>query len=126
MALSTQELITAFENEYQSSPEHIVRAPGRVNLIGEHTDYNFGFVLPCAIDCFTWIAIAKTEDKMVHAQSVNFDETHTFDLEQTITPYPDVHWSNYIRGIVDTLQKQGFTLVDLSAASGVMSHKVQV
>lgn len=110
MHVSTQNIITAFENLYQATPQHIVRAPGRVNLIGEHTDYNLGFVLPCAIDCFTWIALSKTDSQNIHVQSINFSQTDTFTLEKPIAPHAGTHWSNYIRGIVDTLQKQGFTL----------------
>ena len=61
----------------------VYRAPGRVNLIGEHTDYNDGFVFPAAIDLFAWIAIAPRSDRRIHLQSENFGQAAELDLDMT-------------------------------------------
>jgi galactokinase len=76
----------------------IFRAPGRVNLIGEHTDYNDGFVMPAAIDFATWVTIQPREDRIISAFSENFGETIEFDLDDP-DPKPVGHWGDYVRGI---------------------------
>ncbi len=75
-----------------------VSAPGRVNLIGEHTDYNDGFVLPMAIDAKILLVGALRRDTQVRVYSVDFDESDSFDL-QCIASSADRPWSNYIRGV---------------------------
>ncbi|MGD9029429.1 MAG: galactokinase family protein, partial [Anaerolineae bacterium] len=70
----------AFVQRFEASPGFVVRAPGRVNLIGEHTDYNDGFVLPMAIDRAIWIALRPRDDREVHVYSADFEETTHFAL----------------------------------------------
>jgi len=104
-----QSVKTAFTSVLQYKPTHIVQAPGRVNLIGEHTDYNDGFVLPCAINYQTVVAAAKRDDSMVRIVAVDYDnQTDEFDLSQEIAFSHDKMWSNYIRGVVKCLQGRGF------------------
>jgi len=88
---------------------HIIQAPGRVNLIGEHTDYNDGFVLPCAINYQTIVAAAKRDDNIVRIISVDYDnqENH-FDLSKEIKFQDDCMWANYIRGVVKCLLDRGY------------------
>lgn len=74
---------TAFRDTYSAAPEFIVRAAGRVNLIGEHTDYNEGFVMPMAIDRGTWIALRRRDDDTVRIRSLEFDKTAEFSLKAT-------------------------------------------
>jgi galactokinase len=88
------------------APPRIFRAPGRTNLIGEHTDYNDGFVLPAAIDRATWIAIAPREDRILNIHSEHFNETIKFNLDES-APAPRHHWSDYVRGVAVLLQKSG-------------------
>src|SRR5258707_3128563 len=72
-------LAQSFSARFGSLPR-VFRAPGRVNLIGEHTDYNDGFVLPAAIDLYTWIAIAPRQDRQLHVFSENLQESAVLDL----------------------------------------------
>lgn len=75
------------------APAVIYRAPGRVNLIGEHTDYNDGFVLPAAIEFHCWVAAAPRADKRIVIHSENLQETAEANLE-SIAPAAKGHWSN--------------------------------
>jgi len=95
--------------ELSSKRAHIFRAPGRVNLIGEHTDYNEGFVMPVAIGFCTWIAAAQREDRVLEAYSEHFDEKIVLSLDALSGP-PRKHWSDFIRGVAATLQEAGHTL----------------
>src|SRR5882762_9254963 len=87
----------------------VYRAPGRVNLIGEHTDYNDGFVMPTAIEFYTWVAAAKREDRRLVAYSDHFDETISLSLDALQGP-PRKHWSDFIRGVAAVLQNAGHNL----------------
>ena len=71
----------SFQSIFHSEPEFIVRAPGRVNLIGEHTDYNDGFVLPMAIDRAVWIALRPRADCRVIVYSLDLDKRGEFELD---------------------------------------------
>ena len=71
-------VLQAFEAHFGSPPAFVVRAPGRVNLIGEHTDYNDGFVLPMAIDRAVWIALRPCQDRQVDIHSLDLNQSATF------------------------------------------------
>ena len=109
----SQALIDAVNTSFSSvlgySATHIIQAPGRVNLIGEHTDYNDGFVLPCAIDYQTMVAAARRDDNIVRVVSVDYaNETKEFDLTKEITFDQDCMWINYIKGVVKCLHGRGY------------------
>jgi galactokinase len=87
----------------------IFRAPGRVNLIGEHTDYNEGFVMPAAINFYTWIAAAPRKDHVLEVYSDRFHESVALQLDALDGP-PRRHWSDFIRGVAATLQAAGYAL----------------
>jgi len=106
---STGDLLTARFREMFGTEMRIFRAPGRVNLIGEHTDYNDGFVMPAAIGFYTWVAAAKREDRVLEAYSDRFDEKVTFSLDALAGP-PRRHWSDFIRGVAATLQGAGHSI----------------
>jgi galactokinase len=110
MAIKSQlETMTAeFERLFSETPA-VYRAPGRVNLIGEHTDYNDGFVMPAAIDFFTWVAIAANSQPVIRAHSVQFHETVTLELAALAGP-PTGHWSDFIRGVAAGLIAAGTKL----------------
>ncbi|WP_305814717.1 galactokinase [Photobacterium leiognathi] len=98
-------------------PSHLIQAPGRVNLIGEHTDYNDGFVLPCAINYQTVVATAPRTDNIIRVVSVDYDNaTDEFDLTQPIEFQQDKMWANYIRGVVKCLLERGFTFTGADIA----------
>ena len=101
--------VRLFKKHFGSLPNHFFRAPGRVNLIGEHTDYNDGFVLPCAIDYQTVIAAQPRSDNRVSIVAADFGEqVSEFDLTAGISADPAAPWSNYIRGMAWALLKRGY------------------
>ncbi len=99
-------IIDAFRERFGAAPAFVVRAPGRVNLIGEHTDYNDGFVLPLAIDRATWIALRPRPDRQVMVHALDFSDTDTFDLGD-LAPRRG-SWANYIRGVAWALRQHGY------------------
>lgn len=101
-------LKSAFRNLYGREAT-VYRAPGRVNLIGEHTDYNDGFVLPAAIDRYVWAAIAPRADRKIVIHSENYGETVEFDFDEQ-DPRANRHWSDYPRGVARMLKLSGLRL----------------
>ncbi|SRR6266545_4254226 len=93
------------------------RAPGRVNLIGEHTDYNDGFVMPVAIDRHTTVFVEPRPDRRVTVQSVAYGDSAGFDLD-AIGSGPTGHWSDYVRGVAAILEREGHRLVGADLAVG--------
>jgi galactokinase len=109
MKLNENSMVARFTELFGSSTEPlVVRSPGRVNLIGEHTDYNDGFVLPAAIDKAAWVAITRREDKKVSLFAQEFDQH--FETSLTSLAPTTVHWPNYILGVADQLQKSGIEI----------------
>lgn len=84
-------------------------APGRVNLIGEHTDYNGGFVFPAALSMGTTIALRLRNDNLVHMKATDLDDFVTIDLEK-LEDYKDLSWGNYQAGVMSELKKEGFSI----------------
>lgn len=116
----------ALQSAFGHAPDLWVQAPGRVNLIGEHTDYNDGFVLPCGIDYRTVIAVKARDDRLVRVIAADYGHgLDTFDLDAPITPHPDLQWANYVRGTVKMLAEHlaplGLSLrgADLAIAGNV-------
>src|SRR5271154_1375866 len=103
---SSRELLKARFREVFGPDMRIFRAPGRVNLIGEHTDYNDGFVMPAAIGFYAWVASAKRGDRILEAYSDRFNEKVRFSLDELRGP-PRRHWSDFIRGVAATLLSVG-------------------
>ena len=107
MEIKTKELEEFFK-KLNKSDHVVVVSPGRINLIGEHTDYNGGFVLPAAIDKAIIVAVQKRNDDRISLYAVQFEEEYEVSL--TSFGKADHHWSNYILGVVDQLKKRGFLL----------------
>jgi galactokinase len=115
----------AFGQVFKVAPTALVRAPGRVNLIGEHTDYNDGFVLPMAIDRAVWIAIGPRADDTIRVSSLDYEMTEEFTLASVreLPSQPATQWLDYIRGTAWSLQLDGLSL---QGWNGVMVGDVPI
>ena len=117
--IDNQFLADQFTRRFGGSPERIVRAPGRVNLIGEHTDYNDGFVFPMAIEFAIEMAGRRREGAgaaEVRVHSVDFDESVSFRVDRPIERDPAHPWSNYVRGVLWALGQAGVKLGGMDLA----------
>ncbi|MGD9657760.1 MAG: galactokinase [Methylocystis sp.] len=103
-----RDLIAAFRQCFQREPR-LFRAPGRINLIGEHIDYNDGFVMPAALDLSIWAAIAPRPDRRLRLRSLIMDDIVEFDLDDS-AGRPRGDWSDYIRGVAIFLERAGYRL----------------
>jgi galactokinase len=103
-----------FESIYQKPPEVIASAPGRINIIGEHTDYNQGYVLPVPIDLRSTVFASRRNDSYIHIWSENFKQSQHFSLDD-VSPSPRGEWVNHVKGIFCVLQKEGLPLQGLDA-----------
>lgn len=111
------EVVTAeFTKQFCELPAYVVRAPGRVNLIGEHTDYNDGFVLPLAINREMWIALRPRSDRVVRLHSLDQHEEAEFDLNN-LSRGP-MSWAEYPKGVAWSLLKAGYDLRGWEGISG--------
>lgn len=108
MPIGQAEISARFTDRFGHFPNWIVRAPGRVNLIGEHTDYNDGFVLPMAIDRAVWIALRPRDDRIVSVYSIDYDETGEFSFDRLERGQPG--WIEYLKGTAWSLQEAGYRL----------------
>jgi galactokinase len=107
--LTPESVIRSFEAYFAATPA-LFRAPGRVNLIGEHTDYNDGFVMPAAIDYYTWVAASRRNDGILCVRSQQYKELFEIPLDKTAGP-PRGHWSDYVRGMTAVLQSAGYKVL---------------
>jgi galactokinase len=120
MSLQTK-VTEGFQRRYQTAPQLVVRAPGRVNLIGEHTDYNDGFVLPMAIDRAVWIALSPVQHDQVSIYSIDKNEAYEFEL--AMFENDQSGWAEYIKSIAWVLKAAGY---DLRGWRGVMAGDVPI
>jgi len=116
----TEEICAEFTKVFDGAPTHVAIAPGRVNLIGEHTDYNDGFVLPVALDKDVRVVFRPRADRRVRLYAVEFDSWADFDLDSLVFNN-DVFWANYTMGVVWALEEVG---VRLSGLEGVVSGNI--
>jgi len=100
-----QQILDGFKARFGTAAS-VYRAPGRVNLIGEHTDYNDGFVLPAAIEFYCWAAAAPRGDGKLVIYSENFNETVEASLD-SLLPLAKKHWANYPLGVAWALRRAG-------------------
>lgn len=99
-----RELITNFTDTYGQAPQAVFFCPGRVNLIGEHIDYNGGLVMPCAITLGTWLCLAPNQEKVFRFKSLNFKEEAVIPMQESYTK-TGPSWYNYPLGIINELLK---------------------
>ncbi|MEH3046309.1 galactokinase [Sphingomonas adhaesiva] len=112
----TRRLLAGFRAAFDRDPDGVVRAPGRVNLIGEHTDYNDGFVLPCALDVETRIAWARRDDAQVRAVALEYGAEHDAFALSDIAHHAEGGWRDYVRGMIATLAGDGVALTGVDMA----------
>ena len=112
----TQNIYRKFRNQFNRAPV-LIQAPGRVNLIGEHTDYNNGFVLPAAIDKIIVLALAPNDVNKVRLVAVDMNESTEVELTEDLEKNK-LHWANYILGVVDRLQKSGYNIAGFDCVFG--------
>ncbi|HEY6978848.1 MAG TPA: galactokinase [Chitinophagaceae bacterium] len=114
MSTSSKEILKKFQDIFQQKPQ-LFYSPGRINLIGEHVDYNHGFVMPAAIDKGIWYAIAKNNTENINVYSADMNECLNISLHE-------IHkirgWKNYILGVVDQLQKRKYSFSGFNAVFG--------
>jgi galactokinase len=116
-----QQVVDVFKAQYKAAPTFLIRAPGRVNLIGEHTDYNDGFVMPLAIDRAVWMAVRARDDDQVFLHSLDFADPIQFSLSQMTKGAASP--SEYVKGVAWALQDAGYTL---RGFEGVMKGDVPI
>jgi galactokinase len=116
--MNLESLSHSFERYFNAKPEFIVRAPGRVNLIGEHTDYNDGFVLPMGIDRAVWLALRPREDGKVRLISLDLESDSAFELNSLTR---GEGWAEYPKGVAHQLMEEGY---QLKGFDGVMTGDV--
>ncbi|TCI36202.1 galactokinase [Exiguobacterium sp. SH4S7] len=108
LAFDLAHLNEQFETVFLAGPERIFFAPGRINLIGEHTDYNGGHVFPCAITFGTYGLVRKREDGIIRVYSLNFEDVGVVTFPVTDGTYDAGHdWANYVKGVVALLRQDG-------------------
>ena len=127
----TSSLLSAFHATFGRAATVLARAPGRVNIIGEHTDYNDGFVLPAAIERETRIAAAPRYDGMVRLVAPDLGRETTFALTDADgqvgvapAPSPEERWSNYVRGVAAGLLAAGYPVRGMDAVVRRCAHRV--
>jgi galactokinase len=109
-------LTQQFRQRFGEDPAIIVRAPGRINLIGEHTDYNEGFVLPAAIDKAVYFALSPRTDLALHWYASDIDQTYSSSLEHL--DHSDLGWPNYLLGVISELLQDGHQLQGTNVVFG--------
>ncbi|MFN4213477.1 galactokinase [Exiguobacterium sp.] len=108
LSFDLERLKQTFETVFEAAPERTFFAPGRINLIGEHTDYNGGHVFPCAITFGTYGLVRKREDNLIRVYSLNFENVGVVSFPVTDESYASAHdWANYVKGVVALLRKDG-------------------
>jgi len=105
--------VADYENSYGRPPAIVIAAPGRVNLIGEHTDYNEGYVLPVAIDRYIFVAAGPRKDRKVSIRALNLGEEDAFSLDEI--DRGERGWSNYGRGVAWEMERAGHRLQGMEA-----------
>lgn len=101
-------VITVFQDQFGDNPTWITRSPGRVNIIGEHTDYNDGFVLPMAIDHAAWVALRPRKDRQVRVTAIDKGQELVFDLDDFSKG--SQRWQEYLKAVAWALQDEGYEL----------------
>ncbi len=106
MSTTSDTVLQKFTEKFSTTPL-LVFSPGRINLIGEHVDYNDGFVMPAAIDKGIWYAVAANNSETANFYALDLDESYSVDLSEI---HPVEGWQNYVLGVLDQVQKRELEL----------------
>lgn len=112
---TNHEVVTLFKRHFGHAPPHVIRAPGRLELLGNHTDYNQGLVLSLAIDRYIYMASAPRTDGRIEIASTAFSEREKFSTSN-LNSNPTAPWADYIKGVLDQLRKRGVPFTGFNAA----------
>jgi galactokinase len=107
---ANDQLLLEYQSHFGEQAQYLVRSPGRVNLIGEHTDYNDGWVLPVAINYDVRAVVKTRPDRTMRVYSYDFKQEDSFSLDALEHAAADKSWSNYVRGVASVLQQEGYHL----------------
>ncbi|MCU0395168.1 MAG: galactokinase [Chitinophagaceae bacterium] len=121
MTNPAEKVRSIFGERFQQEPL-LVRSPGRINIIGEHTDYNEGFVLPAAIDKAAYLAVSLRDDDEIHLVAADLQEQYTTSLRE-LAPCDSINWPNYILGAAAQFRSSGLPLRGFNA---VLSSDVPI
>jgi len=108
-------IIEKFKDTFNTEPV-VIRSPGRVNLIGEHTDYNNGFVMPAAIDKAIYMGVSRRDDDLIHLVSLDLDLSYLGDATNVVPS--TLHWPDYILGVVQQIQALGYKVGGFNCVFG--------
>jgi len=98
-------IIEKFKETFNTDPV-VIRSPGRVNLIGEHTDYNNGFVMPAAINKAIYMAVSRRDDNLIHIVSLDLELSYLGDTDKVVPS--SLHWPDYVLGVIQQIQAKGY------------------
>jgi galactokinase len=115
-----EKLAKQFSEFFGREPVAVAQAPGRLEILGNHTDYNEGFVLSCAVEQRTCFAIAPREGRICRLKDFSYDSEVSFSLDEIDKPVPG-DWSNYVKGVIYELRKRG---IEIGAFDGALSSSV--
>ena len=111
--MNKAEVSALFAQQFNEAPLFVIASPGRINLIGEHVDYNHGFVLPAAIDKYMYVAVSKRNDNQIVLHAADLNQNHQTCLDAPLQPSSS-GWPNYVLGVVDELIKDGHAVSGFS------------
>src|SRR5512138_583031 len=106
---------TLFKKHFGHAPPHVVQAPGRLELLGNHTDYNEGLVMALAVDKYVYIAAAPRHDGKVKLVASAFDGPEEFFVSD-LKKNPAAHWADYVKGVIEQLRRRGARVGGFNAA----------
>src|SRR5699024_6264027 len=111
MIMDTKEILQGYQDIFNETAEKLFFSPGRINLIGEHTDYNGGNVFPCAISLGTYAAFGNRDDKTIQMYSANLPDTGIISVTLDDLTYKKAdQWSNYLKGMIYLIQQAGYKI----------------
>jgi galactokinase len=107
--MNKAKLSALFASQFNEAPSFVIASPGRINLIGEHVDYNHGFVLPAAIDKYMYVAVSKRSDHQIVMHAADIQQNYQTSLDNA-SQRSSLDWPNYVLGVAHELKKDGHTI----------------